>query len=116
MNIARYIKEHERFIKEQLLALNEETDWQLLKENHQRVTVEMQHERLVHLLVTLAFGAFLLITMGIALVRPSILVYILLGLFFVMLIPYITHYFFLENTIQRWYELTDEIGKKGMKR
>lgn len=72
----------------------------------------MQHERLIHLMVTIAFGLFLLVTMLIAFINPAIPVIILMGLFFVLLLPYIIHYYFLENTIQNWYRLTDEIERK----
>lgn len=109
MNISRYMKAHEASVKEQLLTGGESTDWEALLRNHERTVAAMQHERLVHLLVTLAFGVFLLLSIGIALLYPSLQVYILSGLFFVMLMFYVAHYFFLENTVQRWYELTDEI-------
>jgi hypothetical protein len=106
------MKEHETSVKEHLLTSGESTDWQALLHNHERTIAAMQHERLVHLLVTLAFGLFLLLSIGIALLQPSLPVYILSGLFFVMLIFYVAHYFFLENTVQRWYLLTDEIVKR----
>ena len=112
MNISRYMKEHEASVKKLLLTGGESTDWQKLLRNHERTVAAMQHERLVHLLVTLAFGCFLLVSLCIAQVFPSPMVYLLPVLFFIMLIFYVAHYFFLENTIQRWYELTDEIVKK----
>ena len=106
------MKEHESTIKEQLLLKGNEQQWNDLKEKHQRVINDMQHERLIHLIVTLAFGLLLLITVGIALIKPYSQVFILMGLFLILLIPYIIHYFFLENTIQRWYRLMDEIEEK----
>ncbi len=112
MNISRYMKEHESFVKQQLLTGGESTDWQAQLRDHERKVAAMQHERLVHLLVTLAFGLFLLLSIGIGLLQPSLPVYILSGLFFVMLIFYVAHYFFIENMVQRWYLLTDEIMKK----
>ena len=95
-------------------ALLSDADPQKLQQiaaEHEKIIAYMQHERLIHLLVTLAFGVFLLITMGIAFIKPEMLVLALLGFFFIMLIPYVIHYFFLENTIQRWYVLSDRIEK-----
>ena len=106
------MKEHNSYIKEQLLSKGDKQKWNDLRRKHKRMIKDMQHERLIHLIVTFAFGALLLITMGIALIRPSLQVFILMGLFFILLVPYIIHYFFLENTIQRWYKLMDEIEEK----
>jgi hypothetical protein len=109
MNISRYMKNHETMVNETLLSNTNPTELQKIAAQHEKTTAYMQHERLIHLIVTLAFGAFLLITMAIAFIKPQPLVLVLLGMFFVMLIPYVAHYFFLENTIQRWYQLSDRI-------
>lgn len=106
------MKEYEASVVQTLLSEPEGTDWKRLTERHERITAAMQHERLIHLLVTLAFGAFLLISVAVASVRPTVAAGVLAGLFLVMLIPYIAHYFFLENTLQRWYRLADEIHDK----
>lgn len=112
MNIRKYMKEHESYITEQL---NQKEDIQTcseLLETHKRKIQYMQHERIIHLMVTIAFAVFLLISMFIALMKPSSPVFILTGIFLVMLIFYISHYFFMENTIQKWYQLMDEIEKR----
>ena len=110
------MKQYESILKARLLADDPTTDWHALLGDHERTIAAMQHERLVHLLVTLAFGAFLLISIGIALLHPALLIYVLSGLFFLLLVFYVAHYFFLENTVQRWYELTDEIVKRSGER
>lgn len=108
------MKEYESTLKEQLLLKGDKQFWNELMIKHTRLIQYMQHERLIHLLVTLAFGFFLLITMTIAFIKPVLQVIILIGLFFILLFPYVMHYFFLENTIQAWYRLSDEIEKKQM--
>lgn len=112
MNMNKYMKEHESYIKEQLLLKGEKQNWNSLKEKHARVIQYMQHERLIHLMVTLAFGVFLLITIALAFIKPYPQAIILMGLFLILLIPYVIHYFLLENTIQRWYKLMDGIEKR----
>lgn len=60
-----------------------------------------QHERLVHLIVTMSFGVFFLLSLLLITVNLSFV--ILSVLFLVLLVPYIAHYYFLENSVQRLY-------------
>lgn len=69
------------------------------------------HERLVHLLVTLAFAMFFLLTLFMALVVGGIGLYILAVLFLGLLVPYIKHYYFLENSVQRMYLMYNELER-----
>lgn len=70
------------------------------------------HERLIHLLVTilfalLGFGTFFVMVLSFS---PG-----LLCLFFallVLLVPYIMHYYLLENGVQKMYRQDDELVKK----
>ena len=68
-----------------------------------------QHERLVHLMVTLAFAVFTLISFLGCMAWPGISTFLLLGLLLVLLIPYIRHYFVLENGTQKLYGYYDKI-------
>lgn len=112
MNIKKYIQAHESAIREHLMAAGRKSDWGMLKTRHLQMICFMQHERLIHLLVTLTFGIALLVTLALALMAPAILIYILVGLLLVLFVPYVSHYFFLENTVQRWYRLSDQIDEK----
>lgn len=109
MNVTRYMKDHEAQVRERLGRAQAGADWPALRDGHLRMIARMQHERLVHLLVTLAFGIALLAALAMALTAPSVRVYALAGLLLLLFIPYVGHYFFLENTVQRWYRLADEI-------
>ncbi len=113
MNITRYMKDHEARIRERLGRAQARGDWPSLRDGHLRMIERMQHERLIHLLVTLAFGVALLAALAMALIVPSVLVYALAGLLLTLFIPYVGHYFFLENTVQRWYSLADEIDARA---
>lgn len=70
------------------------------------------HERLAHLLVTLFFA--LLLVLGILFFHafPSIPVFLLSVAFLALLVPYIRHYYILENGTQRLYALYDELNRK----
>lgn len=68
-----------------------------------------QHERLIHLLVTLSFGILTVLTFFVTCFYQNIGVYLLLCLLLILLIPYIRHYYILENGIQSLYQLYDEL-------
>lgn len=63
-----------------------------------------QHERLVHLIVTFFVGiAMVLFFIGF-LITENILVFVLFVLLLCLFIPYIFHYYYLENNVQKLYD------------
>lgn len=66
-----------------------------------------QHERLVHLIVTVTFALLAVIVFGICGICPSVPFLGLEILLLILLIPYIRHYFILENTVQKMYHYYD---------
>ena len=72
----------------------------------------MQHERLIHFLVTMLFAIVLFLVLGIFLVTEAAFLMPLLGLILVLLIPYIFHYYFLENTVQKMYVIYDRMAER----
>ena len=68
---------------------------------------DFQHERLIHLLVTLFYAIFaiLFIVLSFFLVYFVIICFILL----IFLFFYVKHYFYLENSVQYLYTLYDKI-------
>ena len=71
-----------------------------------------QHERLIHLIVTLAFALFFLLCFLFTVKNPSIGLFILDFLFLLLLIPYIIHYYYLENITQKLYVQYDKLQEK----
>ena len=73
-----------------------------------------QHERLIHLLVTLFYGVFLFLSV---IIFTKIMLYvIILFIILIVLLFYVRHYFFLENSVQYLYKQYDkmiEIVKKN---
>ena len=69
----------------------------------------MQHERLVHLIVTVLFALLTVLTLftNLFLLQPLLLV--LFVLLLILLIPYIRHYYILENGVQKLYEYYDKL-------
>lgn len=74
-----------------------------------------QHERLIHLIVTVLFALAMLIVFGIFIMSGAMHILLLLALIVSLLIPYIVHYFHLENGVQTLYTLIDELEKRKEK-
>jgi hypothetical protein len=109
----KYLKRHEAFIRAQLASASEGTDWPGLARFHRAQIGYMQHERLIHLLVTLFFGLCVLLVLLVVVWHPQILTSTLLLLLIALLVPYLVHYFRLENGLQRWYHLANEIESRA---
>ncbi len=106
--LTKYLKELEALLAEQ----GDDYDYETLLRSHLSMIQFMQHERLVHFLVTMLFAVCFFIALGIFLVTNIIALSLLLLLILVLLIPYISHYYFLENSVQKMYFLHDEINAR----
>ena len=77
----------------------------------------LQHERLIHLIVLVmtVFGE--LFTVALVLALPETVPYSLIAMYGVLILLafYFRHYFLLENTVQHWYRLDDEILEEARK-
>jgi len=108
-----YLKRHEAFIRGQLASAGDGADWAGLARFHRAQIAYVQHERLVHRLVTLFFGLSALLTLLFIVLHPHVLMGLLLLLLLGLLVPYLVHYYRLENGIQRWYHLANEIEARA---
>ncbi|MGN0538190.1 MAG: hypothetical protein ACI4M3_09470 [Acutalibacteraceae bacterium] len=68
-----------------------------------------QHERLIHLLVTILFALLTMMVLLTSLFCPSWGLLALFIMLLVLLIPYIRHYYILENGVQKLYTLYEKI-------
>ena len=104
INMKRYCRAHE-----QSLATNVPS--RALLELHLEKLRWLQHERLVHLIVLVMTAVAEFFTVDLAVLHPEtnpLAAIVMLGLA-VLLGFYFAHYFFLENTVQRWYKLADDL-------
>lgn len=69
----------------------------------------LQHEREMHLYVTLTMGIAGLLSTFVTIFYPIILMLALVGILFIMFIAYLIHYRKLENTVQYWYSLQKKL-------
>ena len=109
----QYMKDHEAFINRALEEPSKyDIDW--LCDYHLKAISFVQHERLIHLLVTFFF-ALLFIGSIIASLLLATPVYFLLDLICIILLGfYIRHYYRLENTVQHWYDLYKKMDFKRL--
>ena len=70
------------------------------------------HERLIHLLVTLMFAGLTFAVFFFCLSGISLGLLLLLGALLILLVPYIIHYYLLENGVQKMYRQYDELVKQ----
>lgn len=68
-----------------------------------------QHERLIHLIVTAAFAILTVSSIFVSLFCRNAGLYLLTLLFLILLVPYIRHYYILENGVQKLYKYYDEL-------
>lgn len=100
------------------LLLQEDADWERIREEHLVQVGFFQHERLIHLIVTVIFALFTVFFIGMAFLMMaqgtdgagSLL--LVVAAFLVLLIPYVRHYYILENEVQKMYRQYDEIAAK----
>ena len=68
-----------------------------------------QHERLIHLIVTVLFALMTMPVFLLAVTNFAPWIGVLLLLLLVLLIPYIRHYWLLENGTQKLYQYYDKL-------
>lgn len=79
---------------------------------HEKQLTYFMHERLIHLLVTLTFAILSFGTFFMICFAFSIGLLLLLAAFLILLIPYIMHYYLLENSVQYMYRQYDALQAK----
>ena len=99
------------------LLKKEDADWAKVLEEHLVQVAFFQHERLIHLILTVLFAVLEIMSiLGTvilsALEKGNIALAIMTVLLLVLLIPYIRHYYILENEVQKMYTQYDELLKK----
>lgn len=106
------ILEYRKKVDDCLSGNIEVEDWNKLLEEHLIQIGFFQHERLVHLLVTLTFALLTFGSVFVVIVANYIPMIALTFILLILLVPYIMHYYLLENEVQRMYKQYDEILKR----
>ena len=104
------------------LLLREDVDWERIREEHLVQVGFFQHERLIHLIVTVIFALFAVLSVGMAFLLMAWGTegagswFLVVAAFLALLIPYVRHYYILENEVQKMYGQYDVIIEKISKK
>ena len=109
--ITDFMNEAVKFIETSLDSLNEEGKKAYLEEYTTKLTFFM-HERLIHLIVTVLFAVMEIISITAMSIYTNLVSIVLSVMFMILLIPYVMHYYFLENSVQEMYKIRDRILSK----
>lgn len=94
------------------LLQKDDRDWEAERKKHLVQIGFYAHERTVHLIVMVLFALCTLMCMLAFVFTEQIMLLILMGAFMVLLVPYIMHYYLLENSVQRMYVQYDDMMNK----
>lgn len=108
----KQIENYNRMIAEIMEANRPDEDWRRLANDYLIKIQFYQHERLIHLIVTVLFALMEAIVIVGSVFSEGIGLFVLAIVILILLVPYIGHYYFLENTTQKMYLTYDEICKR----
>lgn len=90
----------------------EQADLEKIMKNHMVQIGFFMHERLIHLIVTVLFAVGTFLTIFTYLLVDNMGLLLLALLLIVLLVPYIKHYYLLENGVQKMYKQYDRLLKE----
>ena len=105
----KYIDDYVAYIEKYLENPDPETIENIRKEHLIQIQF-IQHERLIHWLVTMFVGILLFICIAVLVISPeSVVMLPLVLLFLVLVIPYLLYYYYIENITQKLYTLYNKL-------
>lgn len=107
-----YLKAYMKTVSERLSKCQSSPEIEEILSEHKDKIAFMQHERIVHFLVTMMFAIILTIFISALIFTDNMAILLLVTIILVLLVFYIKHYYFLENTVQKMYAIYDDILKK----
>lgn len=89
------------------LLQQDNVDWEKEIKKHLVQIGFFAHERLVHLIVMVLFSIGTFLTILYVNFTGELIISVLAVFFFILLIPYVMHYYLLENSVQKMYTQYD---------
>ena len=102
-------KTYDEKLKKILSEKPSNTDWKQVLDHHRTMISRIQHERFIHLLVTIFVGLVMSVASFATILTQNPGLLVIAAPLIILFIAYIFHYRFLENTTQAWYKLEDDI-------
>ena len=112
INVKKWCRAHEHHIEEVKAADPGKEELSELIKVHEKKLSWLMHERLIHLIVMFITVTVTLFSLALLLFMPQTVPasLIMFVLSFILLFFYVKHYFFLENTVQSWYVIDEELN------
>ncbi len=104
------ILSYRKYIDELLQQTN--VDWTAVIREHLIQVAFFQHERLIHLIVTVTFAILEVVVIALCVAAFTLGVGLLAIALLVLLVPYVRHYYILENEVQKMYVQYDKLVEK----
>ena len=114
--MADRIRQYMAYINKLLETEDTSIDWEEEMIKHLVQIAFFAHERFIHLIVTVTFAILAVLAFLYTYSNFSIPMLLLVLLLMVLLVPYIKHYFLLENSVQDMYEQYDKMQEKAGKK
>lgn len=111
--MADRIRQYMAYIDKLLETEDESIDWEEEMKKHLVQIAFFAHERFIHLVVTVTFAILTVMVFLYTFSNFSIPLLLLIVMLLVLLVPYIKHYFLLENSVQDMYEQYDKMQAKA---
>lgn len=111
--MADRIRQYMAYIDKLLETEEENIDWEEEMKKHLVQIAFFAHERFIHLVVTVIFAILTVMVFLYTFSNFSIPLLLLIVMLLVLLVPYIKHYFLLENSVQDMYEQYDKMQAKA---
>ncbi|MBD5536505.1 MAG: hypothetical protein HDQ99_12755 [Lachnospiraceae bacterium] len=110
------IKSYRRYMDNLIEKLQQngklqDMDIEALKKEHLTQISFFCHERLVHLIVTIVFALLEMLSLMLVVLSAEIYTMLLTVVILILLIPYIRHYYILENEVQKMYGQYDKLNE-----
>ncbi len=113
--MTEYLTNYMNYINEKIERCSSSEELEEILAEHLDKIQFMQHERIVHFLVTFMFAVILCIFICGFLLAENIMLLVLVTMILILFAFYIKHYYFLENTVQEMYKVYDRILEKRRK-
>lgn len=110
--MADRIRQYLTYISKLLESENEDINWEEEMKKHLVQIAFFAHERLIHLLVTITFAILTVMVFLYTIYNFSLPMLLLIFALMCLMIPYIKHYYLLENSVQMMYEQYDRMQEK----
>jgi hypothetical protein len=111
--MADRIKKYLLYIDQLLDSDRQDIDWEEEMKKHLVQIGFFAHERLIHLMVTVTFAILTVMCFLYTISNFSMTMLLLIFALMCLMIPYIKHYYLLENSVQEMYEQYDRMQQKA---